>query len=175
MRDRDDEHGSDLTIRLPNGDKYVVHLKDFPGIARDYIATFVRNRIMHGGSRESDSFAIVKELDSFLVNYGTYEMRNTKDLGVGMRRHGFPRIWELFSFILDKQTRERVYEPLYNDMLEKHLESRRFRSKWAKRWLGFAFTVRTACMVLDCARVTLIDRPLHWLRQYLPELIFLRG
>jgi hypothetical protein len=89
------------------------------------------------------------------------------------RRTGFPRVWELFGFILDKQTRERVFEPHYNDMLAMYLEARRFRSKWAGRWLKFSFMVRTAWMVGDCIRVALVERPVRWLRHFLPELFLL--
>jgi hypothetical protein len=63
----------------------------------------------------------------------------------------FPRIWELFPIILPKAVRERIYEPYHEELKEDYLEARkRFRTPWAKQWIWFAFTWRTAWAVAHC-------------------------
>jgi hypothetical protein len=64
------------------------------------------------------------------------------------------RTWNLFSYILGKETRERVYEPLYYEFHRDYLLARRnYKTKWAKRWLNFALICRTAAMMCGCFRV----------------------
>ncbi len=83
---------------------------------------------------------------------------------------GFPRFWELFSYILPHGVRKRVFEPAFNEMIEDYLETRgRYRTRWAKRWLTFAFTFRTALMVFDCFRALLTHRAFRFVSHLLPE------
>ena len=89
--------------------------------------------------------------------------------GIDVPRVDFPRIWLLFSFALTKQARERVFEPACNDMLEQYMLSRRYRTRLARAWLTFAFTVRTMLMVLDCLRAMAGDRAVHWLARVVPN------
>lgn len=64
---------------------------------------------------------------------------------------GLPRFWELFPIILPRSIRERVYEPAYEELKEDYMRVRnRYRTPWAKRWVKFAFTVRTVYMVGQC-------------------------
>jgi hypothetical protein len=81
---------------------------------------------------------------------------------------GFPRIWFLFGFVLSREVRERVYGPALQDLLETYLTSRRFRSKWARRWLTAAFLFRSAVLVVDCIRVGLTSRVADFVFQFLP-------
>ncbi len=75
------------------------------------------------------------------------------------------RSLKLFQFILNKDTRKRVFEPAYEDLKHQFLESRRFRTKWAQRWIRFAFSFRAIFLVLECFRVMVWDaaviRPLR--------------
>ncbi len=66
----------------------------------------------------------------------------------------FPRLWELFGFLLPKTTRDRVFEPAYNDLLAQHLKARepRFDTPGQIRWLNFCFFVRSLCLVCGCYR-----------------------
>lgn len=80
---------------------------------------------------------------------------------------GLTRLWLLFSFILDQHTRDRVFHPAYEDMKALHIESRRFRTKRAKRWLKFAFACRTILLFGECLRVMLFG----WLTRPLAALI----
>ncbi|WP_417378175.1 hypothetical protein [Gimesia sp.] len=65
---------------------------------------------------------------------------------------GWPRFWALGRFLLPKSTRERVYAPAHTELLEDYIESKRDRTKWAKRWLNFYFTFRTLFLISDCWR-----------------------
>jgi hypothetical protein len=70
----------------------------------------------------------------------------------------FARFLDLFSNLLPRETRERVFEPVRQELLEDYLTShRRYSSTWARRWLTICFTFRTALMVADCFRVILIS------------------
>lgn len=60
---------------------------------------------------------------------------------------------ELFRFILPRKVQQECFEPALNDILIDHVRARKFRSKWARRWINFAFAVRTLFMVFDCLRV----------------------
>jgi hypothetical protein len=57
---------------------------------------------------------------------------------------------------------ERVFEPAYNDMLADYVEARKYRTKWAKGWLAFCFTLRTVFMVAqsfaECFRAVATDK-----------------
>jgi len=66
-----------------------------------------------------------------------------------------PRLWELFSLILPAQVHREAFYPAYQNMLEKYVLARKFRGKWARRWIAFCFTVLSLLMVLDCLRVML--------------------
>ncbi len=72
------------------------------------------------------------------------------------RSSQFLRFWELFSLILPRKARIKVFKPHYNEFKEDYLLAYcRYKSKWAKRWLNFCFTFRTVCMIVDCFRVSL--------------------
>jgi hypothetical protein len=68
--------------------------------------------------------------------------------------------WELFGFILSRSMRDRVFEPSFNDFKADFHETRKkkYRGKWAQRWLMFCFVWRLGWMVLKCIRVGLLDR-----------------
>jgi hypothetical protein len=78
----------------------------------------------------------------------------------------FPRLWELFPYVLTRRVRGEVYEPYHQEMLEDYLLARKsYRTKPARRWLTFAFTVRTAYVVAQCLYVMLGEtgrKALRW-------------
>ena len=74
------------------------------------------------------------------------------------RAFNFLIFWRYFAFVLPHKTRERVFDPAHEELLEDYLLTRRLRGKWARRWWTFCFTVRTALMILDCFRAMLADR-----------------
>jgi hypothetical protein len=84
---------------------------------------------------------------------------------------GFPEVWGLFAFLLDRHTRERVFEPAYEDLLAMHLEACEFTGKWARRWLRFAFAWRTLYTFGECLVRMLARFPLSLLGSFLPEVI----
>jgi hypothetical protein len=89
-----------------------------------------------------------------------------------LRPKSFPRFWELFSFVLPHKTRERVFEPHYQELLEDYLVTRgRYRTPVAKKWLTFCFAFRTGLMVLDCLRVLLTHKALQFLLGIIPEAV----
>jgi len=72
---------------------------------------------------------------------------------------GLPRFWRLFSYLLSRKSREELFEPAYNDMLQDYLETRgQYRTKWAKRWLKLVFTLKTVSMVCGCMRAALVEK-----------------
>lgn len=76
---------------------------------------------------------------------------------------GFPRCWSLFGYLLPRETRVRVFEPRQQELLEDYTLARRFyRTRWARRWLVFCFTFRTALMVLECFRAMAVDKMFWW-------------
>ena len=75
----------------------------------------------------------------------------------------------MFSFMLPRKAQREVFEPAYNDLLEDYVRARRFRGRWARRWLAFAFTVRSLLMVADCLRVLLQSGAGKILVSLLPE------
>jgi hypothetical protein len=82
----------------------------------------------------------------------------------------FPRAWRLFSYLLPRKTRDRVFEPAYQDLVDDYLTTRaKYRTKWAKRWLTFCYTLRTCLMVLDCLRAMLADKAIALLARVVPE------
>jgi hypothetical protein len=56
----------------------------------------------------------------------------------------FPRMWQLFPFLLSREVRERVYEPSYQDLLEDYVRAQALRTtKMARWWLWACFSIRT--------------------------------
>ena len=79
------------------------------------------------------------------------------------------RFWRLFSYILPRSTRERVFEPAFQDLQADYLETRgKYRTAWAKRWLRFCFGVRTVLMVGGCLRAWVQDAIVSWLMSFVP-------
>ena len=84
----------------------------------------------------------------------------------------FPRIWELFAFVLPKKFRERVYEPAHQELLEDYLLVRqKYRTKGARRWLAFCFCWRTFWLVVQCFQAVFADKALRGLATLIPEQI----
>jgi hypothetical protein len=83
----------------------------------------------------------------------------------------WPRLWELLGFALPKKTREKVYEPGHNELLEDFIRAKAYRTKWARRWLALCFTFRTILLVTDCWRVMMADKALSLLMKAVPQTI----
>jgi hypothetical protein len=65
----------------------------------------------------------------------------------------FPRIWELAAYLLDHKTRRDVYAPSIEELKEDYCTTRRkYRTKWARRWLRFSFAIRTIALFFSCFR-----------------------
>jgi hypothetical protein len=71
---------------------------------------------------------------------------------------GWPRLWTLLPYCLPKKIQENIYKPAHNELLEDYLETRKYRTRWERRWLNFAFTLRTLLLIADCWRVILMNR-----------------
>lgn len=81
------------------------------------------------------------------------------------------RVWGLLGFSLPRKLRAEIYEPAIEDLKQDLLESSRFRTLWARRWLSFFFVLRTVLLVVDCYRCWLmigIGRHLEKLLKILP-------
>ncbi len=65
----------------------------------------------------------------------------------------FPRIWELAGYLLDHKSRRDVYDPSIEELKEDYYITRRkYRTRWARRWLRFSFAVRTIGLFFSCFR-----------------------
>lgn len=62
------------------------------------------------------------------------------------------RFWYLIGFAMPSRIRGDLYDPAIEDLKQDLIESRRFRTKWSRRWLNFCFSVRTVVLFLDCYR-----------------------
>ncbi|UCC31819.1 MAG: hypothetical protein JSU86_05980 [Phycisphaerales bacterium] len=89
-----------------------------------------------------------------------------------MSRHrgpGFPRVWELLGFVLGRTIRKRIYTPVHQELLEDYVLAKRYRTKWARRWLAFSFTVRTLLLLAECLRAALAGKGAQLLLKLMPE------
>ncbi len=87
-----------------------------------------------------------------------------------VRLPGWKRSWELLGYVFPKELRLEVYEPIRNELLEDYLTARRkYRTRWARRWLCFCYTLRTAWVVLDCFRVLAASKLGQALLTWMPE------
>jgi hypothetical protein len=86
-----------------------------------------------------------------------------------IRCHDFPRLWNLSAYILDHKTREKIYQPAAEELIEDFLESRRkYRTPWARRWLTLCFTLRTLFLFSACFRNMVGTAALNFLVGWLP-------
>lgn len=97
--------------------------------------------------------------------------RNLCELLYNNAPSNWPRFWELFGYCLPKKTRDKVYEPGRNELLEDYLLARKYRTKWARRWLTFCFTFRTALLIADCWVVLARDKAVKVLLGLIPWLL----
>jgi hypothetical protein len=104
-----------------------------------------------------DVIAAVVEAKSGMVAGSAADVAQINITWSPSSKISFPRMWDLFSYLLPRQTRERVFEPARQELLEDYLTSSSYRTPWARRWLTLCFTFRTALMVADCIRVMLIS------------------
>jgi hypothetical protein len=86
-------------------------------------------------------------------------------------RFHFPKVWELFPFILGRSLRTEVYEPAHEELKEDYVLALRHTGRRERRWLTFAFTCRTAHLVLLCIWVGLGGRVTRALGALFEELI----
>lgn len=70
----------------------------------------------------------------------------------------WPKLWNLGSFILPGDVQEKVYEPAKVHLLRDYVRRLEYSGKWARRWIDFAFIVRTLLLVLDCLRAMMTHR-----------------
>jgi hypothetical protein len=67
---------------------------------------------------------------------------------------GFPRCWEILSYLLPRASRQRIYEPARAELLEDYLRSRSCRRGWWSRLaVNGVFLVRTLFLAGECGRV----------------------
>jgi len=69
---------------------------------------------------------------------------------------------ELFSLVLPKALRDKSFTPAFNDLQADFLYARRFKGRWACRWISFSFVVRSLLMIIDTTRVGLGDQVMKW-------------
>lgn len=79
------------------------------------------------------------------------------------------QFWLLFRFALPGRVQRECFEPAFNDLLVDYVRARKFRGTLARRWIAFAFTLRTLFMVADCLRVLVQSGTGKMLLGLLPE------
>lgn len=78
-----------------------------------------------------------------------------------------PIYWQLFSLLLPRKVRTEIYDPAYNDMLVDHLLAlKKYRGKWVRLYLLFAFGIRTIFMITDCVRVSAQDKTFQLIKSF---------
>ncbi len=143
-------------VRLP----FDLNPQVWGDIGQFAVAAGVRLTILDKGTILSIKATTTSPIDAFLSNLDSYfrihcesdsahpNPQNPKPLSADTEappQAGFPRFWEVFPVILPRAVRERVYEPYHEELKEDYLRHRaRWRTKWAKRYVTFAFTMRTA-------------------------------
>jgi hypothetical protein len=85
--------------------------------------------------------------------------------------HGLPRAWLVFSLILSQSVRRDLFMPVFNEFVEDYLfAQQRIQRKWERRWVAFAFTMRTLSMIVSCARLHLLSKLLNAARRFWDDL-----
>lgn len=84
--------------------------------------------------------------------------------------NSWPRFWDILAFALPKKIREQVYEPYQNELLEDYLLAKKFKGKWARRWIALCFSVRTVIAILASFRVAGLNKLLAPFRKLWPRL-----
>jgi hypothetical protein len=99
-----------------------------------------------------------------LRGFFSEQQKETQSEKLNRRGFDFPRFLELFAFLLPRTTRERVFEPVRQELLEDYLlAKKRYRTKGARRWLAFCFAFRFLLLFLGCIRALLMSKALDWL------------
>jgi len=81
-----------------------------------------------------------------------------------------PRVWHLFPFILPRKVRREVYEPACEELKQDYIEAQSLATTpWARRWLTFAFTVRTVGLVLGSLHAAVGDRVVTFIAKLMGE------
>jgi hypothetical protein len=82
------------------------------------------------------------------------------------RLPNFPRLWSLLPFALSRKTRERVYEPAHQELLEDYIRACSLKGgRGLKRWLIICFTIRSIVMVGQCIAASMGDKGLRLLKR----------
>jgi hypothetical protein len=72
-------------------------------------------------------------------------------------------VLRLFSYLIPRATRERVFEPAFNDALKDFVETQQhLPDAFKRRWLTTCFLFQGLLIVVDCLRALVLDR-LLWL------------
>jgi len=71
----------------------------------------------------------------------------------------FPKLWELFRYLLPKRVQDAVWEPTFWELMEDYysIVDRLEGRKWRTRWIVACFTLRTILMYVQCLRAFAAD------------------
>ena len=72
--------------------------------------------------------------------------RLTRRFALMTRNSETARFFELYGLILPKRARK-FYDPAVNDILQIFALRRRYRTKWARRWINFVIVFKTAILL----------------------------
>lgn len=89
-----------------------------------------------------------------------------------LTRHGqrprFLAFWDIFQYILPRQTRLRVYTPAHLELAYEYITTfAAHNGKAARIWLHCCFIFRTLLLLLDCVQAILTDRVAILIRRHL--------
>jgi hypothetical protein len=147
-------------------DAVMLEVKDLYRHLNSHELSAIRNALMHRTHRHGVRAPRGTEFETLkaLMEAATrlYELEPPARPGAD-----WPRWWRLFSFVLPKGTRDRAFEPHFNELVEDFLEARRYRGRCQRCWLAVAFTIRTVLMILDCLRVGFMNHILRLLPQHI--------
>lgn len=99
-------------------------------------------------NRDGSCFPAIMSINKYITIWR--ESPRTPRQGVRLYKR-YPDWWRLFSFTLPRQTREKIFEPAFNEMLRDYaLARRRFQDR--PRTLNFVFGVKSIVTVCQCWR-----------------------
>ena len=83
----------------------------------------------------------------------------------------------MLGFLFSHKTREKQFDPSYQELLADYLETRqsKYKTPWARRWIAFCLAFRTVQLVIQCSgtawKATILTAIVAWGPEWLGNAI----